>query len=213
MITKSPLRRLLGPAAAVMLLAVPLAGCGGSSSGTEPTITFTTPPSSSSSTTTAPPSPTITGQLGPPAPTATGPMSGVVPGASRTAVLTAMRAASHSGFDRVVLQFDGGTEYRVRYVPQLVEDPTGRPVNLAGAANIEVVLNGATLDDSFQGGTRRYTGPRTISPNLPEVQQVAVTGDFEAVLSVGIGVTAQTGMRVFALTAPSRLVIDVAHPG
>jgi hypothetical protein len=45
------------------------------------------------------------------------------------------------------------------------------------------------------------------------VREIAVTGDFEAVLSFGIGVQERTGVRTLALADPSRLVIDIAHPG
>ena len=38
---------------------------------------------------------------------------------------------------------------------------------------------------------------------------VAVTGDFEGVLSIGLGTRYQSWVRVFTLTAPTRVVIDV----
>ena len=128
-------------------------------------------------------------------------------------MLTSIRVAPHSDFDRVVLQFDGTARYSVRYVKQVTRDPSGEPVNLDGGAFLEVTLQGATLDDAFQGGTRKYTGPERITPALTAVRDISVTGDFEAVLSFGIGVQERTGIRTFALAGPSRLVIDVAHPG
>jgi hypothetical protein len=128
-------------------------------------------------------------------------------------VLTSIRIAPHADFDRVVLQFDGTARYGVRYVQQLTRDPSGAPVHLDGGAFLEVTLQGATLDDSFQGGTRTYTGPEQVAPALTAVREVAVTGDFEAVLSFGIGVQEKTGFRTLALSGPSRLVIDIAHPG
>jgi peptidoglycan hydrolase-like protein with peptidoglycan-binding domain len=40
---------------------------------------------------------------------------------------------------------------------------------------------------------------------------VADAGDFEAVLTWGIGVAAQTGLRATRLTGPSRIAVDVVH--
>lgn len=40
---------------------------------------------------------------------------------------------------------------------------------------------------------------------------VTITGDFEGVLSVGIGMRKQTWVKASTLTAPTRLVIDVGR--
>ncbi len=40
---------------------------------------------------------------------------------------------------------------------------------------------------------------------------VAITGDFEATLSVGVGMRKQTWVTVFTLTGPNRVVIDVGR--
>jgi hypothetical protein len=40
---------------------------------------------------------------------------------------------------------------------------------------------------------------------------VAITGDYESYLSIGIGMREQTWVNVFTLTAPSRVVIDVGR--
>ena len=62
-------------------------------------------------------------------------------GAQSTPTLVDVRAGSHAGFDRVVFQFRGAVpEHRVQYVDQLVEDGTGDPVSVAGAADLEVVF-------------------------------------------------------------------------
>src|SRR5437773_8324057 len=49
--------------------------------------------------------------------------------------LVAVRVGRHQGFDRVVLELRGSPPgYNVRYVPQVVQDGSGRPVPLAGSA-------------------------------------------------------------------------------
>jgi hypothetical protein len=50
-----------------------------------------------------------------------------------------------------------------------------------------------------------------MSPLCANLQQVKAVGDFEGVVSFGLGLRRKTGFRVFRLTDPTRIVIDVAH--
>lgn len=47
--------------------------------------------------------------------------------------------------------------------------------------------------------------------SYPALLQVRAAGDFESYLSLGIGLSQRAGFRVFTLTQPYRVVIDVAH--
>jgi hypothetical protein len=104
--------------------------------------------------------------------------------------------------------------YRVRYVTQVSEDPSDRPVRLEGHAFLLVVMPGGTLDTTPQvddpRDARAYQGSRRIRPELRNVREIAAAGDFEAVVSFGMGVEHRDGFRVLTLTGPSRVVIDVA---
>ena len=51
---------------------------------------------------------------------------------------------------------------------------------------------------------------RQLTPLCPNLRHRAA-GDFEGVVSFGLGLRRKTGFRVFRLTAPTRIVIDVAH--
>jgi len=53
--------------------------------------------------------------------------------------------------------------------------------------------------------------PNVRTPLCPNLRQVKVAGDFEGVVTFGIGLRRKTGFRVFRLTAPSRIVVDVLH--
>jgi hypothetical protein len=125
--------------------------------------------------------------------------------------LVGLRAGRHPGFDRVVFQFRGAVpEHRVQYVDQLVEDGTGDPVSVAGAADLEVVFEGANAHE--ENGSPTIT-PRRFSPGLPAVKEIAQLGDFEAVVSYGIGVDQRRPIEVSTRSNPSRLVIDIATTG
>src|SRR5215211_7464143 len=132
-------------------------------------------------------------------------------GAQSAPTLTDVRAGGHTGFDRVVFEFSGAVpEHRVGYVDQLVQDGSGQPVAVAGAADLEVVFRGANA--------HRQDGSPTISPRrfptgLTAVKEVAQIGDFEAVVTYGIGVDRKRPLKVSTLSNPSRLVIDVSTTG
>jgi hypothetical protein len=40
---------------------------------------------------------------------------------------------------------------------------------------------------------------------------VKLAGDFEGVVTFGLGLKRRTGFRVFRLTGPARVVVDVRH--
>jgi hypothetical protein len=131
-----------------------------------------------------------------------GPRNGPAP-----AVLRHVRVGRHPGFDRVVFEFRRSTpKWSARYVPKVIHDGSGRPVRLLGRAFVHVVFQGANID-------RASAGPPEIvrTPRFPTLLQVKEAGDFEAVVSFGLGLRRKVGFRVFRLAAPSRLVLDVAH--
>ncbi len=80
---------------------------------------------------------------------------------------------------------------------------------MRGRAIVEIVLSQAAAhrDD----GTPTFTGPIPNVTGFATFRQIADAGDFEAVLTWGIGVAARTGLRVVTLTAPSRVAVDVLH--
>jgi hypothetical protein len=127
--------------------------------------------------------------------------------APETPTLVDVRAGGHTGYDRVVFEFRGPVpEHRIGYVDQLVQDGSGNPVSVAGAADLEVVFDGANAHDEDGSPT---ISPRRFSPGLTAVKEVAQLGDFEAVVSYGIGVDRRRPIEVSTLSSPSRLVIDV----
>ncbi|HEY9475929.1 MAG TPA: hypothetical protein VIS06_19020 [Mycobacteriales bacterium] len=125
--------------------------------------------------------------------------------------LVAIRAAHHPGYDRLVFEFRGGLPQRhdVNYVPVVIADGSGEPVPLAGDAFLHVVFSPAVGHDDAGHGT---FGPTRRTTALPQIIQVATAGDFEAVLSFGVGLARRTPFHVFTLTNPSRVVIDVTTP-
>ena len=126
---------------------------------------------------------------------------------SRTAVLEHVRVGRHPGFDRVVFEFRAGTPaWSAKYVPQVVHDGSGLPVTLPGTAFLHVVFRGTRID-------RASAGPPPIvrTPRFATLLQLKEAGDFEGVVSFGLGLRRKVGFRGFRMTSPSRVVVDVAH--
>jgi hypothetical protein len=124
------------------------------------------------------------------------------------AELFSVAAACHRGFDRVVIRARLATPgYDVRHVTRILADPSGNPVPLLGTKRIRVILRHARGHTT--GGANLLPG--TITPLCSNLRQVKRAGDFEGVVSFGLGMRRATGFRVFRLTGPTRVVVDVAH--
>jgi hypothetical protein len=109
-----------------------------------------------------------------------------------------------------VFQLDGPipSHYSVRYVPEVRLDGSGHPLQLRGAAFLEVVVRAPTHD---QDG-RPVLTPTRLRPDFPALREVNAPGSFEGQTTAGIGVTKRVGFRVLELANPTRIVIDLAHP-
>lgn len=131
--------------------------------------------------------------------------------AQQTSTLVAIRAAHQPDYDRVVFEFTGSVPAQrdVGYVPELIGDPSGLAVPVAGDAILQVRMAPARGHDD--NGNVTY-GPTRRTYALPNVIQVVNSGDFEGVLTFGIGLAQRTGVTVFTLTNPSRIVVDIATP-
>ncbi len=126
--------------------------------------------------------------------------------------MTGIRTGLNPGFDRIVLDLTAGPAPAVRYelLDELIADGSGEIVWLTGEFFIGVTATPAAAHND--AGNPTYPGPQKFrTRNLRNVMAVAVTGDFEATLSIGLGVRSRTPVTVFTLTAPNRVVIDVGH--
>ncbi len=202
---------LLGAATVVWLLA----GCG---TGDD---TAATGPSSSSDSPTSPSSVSSTPTIGSPTTDSVDdPADDVPPFPHRTArqtakgsrggdlVLTDVRVAEHQGFDRIVLEFTGSSRpgWAVEYVDQAVLDGSGKHVPLDGDAFLNISASGTTWP-----APGYYDGPARFEPESGgDVRDVHVGGTFEGYTQVIVGIAGdRVPFRTFALTGPSRLVVDV----
>jgi hypothetical protein len=122
-----------------------------------------------------------------------------------SAQLTGIRVAHHAespGFDRIVFDFSGGIpsyDLTRQESSTFVKDASGQSVALDGNAGIKLVFR----DADVQGA------PDDQKPNLAAVREIAQLGNFERVLTYGVGLSSSGCVRVLELTGPARLVVDV----
>jgi hypothetical protein len=125
-------------------------------------------------------------------------------------VLTDVRVAPQEGFDRIVLEFTGTgiPGWAVHYVDEAVLDGSGRTVGMEGDAILQIGASGTTYPGP-EGDY--YSGPTRFEPGNGDVTDVYVGGTFEGDTQVFAGLGGDpVPFRVWTLTHPSRLVVDVA---
>ncbi|MFJ1969239.1 hypothetical protein ACIO93_11280 [Streptomyces sp. NPDC087903] len=131
--------------------------------------------------------------------------------------VTNARTGRHDCYDRFVVDVPGASAaqlgYSVRYVTQLIQDPTGHPIPVSGGAIIEVIVRAPAYD--IDSGTATYPG--RVGERLPGVnltgyrtfRDAKFGGTFEGQSQFGLGVRARLPFRV--LQQDGHLVVDVAH--
>jgi hypothetical protein len=58
----------------------------------------------------------------------------------------------------------------------------------------------------------QVTAPGQVTFNLPNIKEVVSTGDFEGVVTYGIGLSRKAETRILTLADASRVVIDFLQP-
>ncbi|MEU5864760.1 hypothetical protein ABZ815_26580 [Nonomuraea sp. NPDC047529] len=126
------------------------------------------------------------------------------------AVVTGVRYATHDGYDRVVIDLKGDIPgYKVKWVDEFLEDGSGEPMGVRGGAYLQLTLVPANAHDD--DGNPTWKGGPVYPANLKNVSDVVRTGDFEGRVGIGLALARKAGFRVKEQSAPSRLVLDVAH--
>jgi hypothetical protein len=123
-------------------------------------------------------------------------------------VLLGIRTAAHpeAGYDRVVFDFEGPLPgYTVRYVDEVRQDPSDRPVAMPGRRSLLVVFHPAQAHTDA-GSATVAGGVRPL--DHPMLRGYAQVGDFEGYVSIALGLDDVVGFRVGEL--PGRVYLDVA---
>ena len=126
-------------------------------------------------------------------------------------VLRAVRSATHQGYDRIAFEFNsaGLPAWRAEYVDRAVVNcGSGEPVRVGGNAWLQISFTGAQAH-SEKGDASG--APRRRKLSLPVGRDLVRTCDFEGEVTYVIGVAKPNPYTPRIMSAPARLVIDIAH--
>jgi hypothetical protein len=120
-----------------------------------------------------------------------------------------VRVGRHASFDRVVVTLRGSLPgYRVGYVHKLFFGGSGEEVDLRGPVSMSIVVQPVSNPGTGNG---RFLSPDRRVFRLPEVREYRVLDFFEGTFGAGLGLRATRPFRVFTLTGPPRIVVDIQH--
>ena len=125
--------------------------------------------------------------------------------------VTAVRVAAHEGYDRVVFELagrqPGDPGWRVEYVEDPAQQGSGDPVDLQGEAALSVTITGTGYP--FDTGQEEVSAAPPLPSDLTAVTDLELGGVFEGQYQAFIGTSGQAPFRVFRLSDPARVVVDV----
>ena len=124
---------------------------------------------------------------------------------TKALALTGIRAATHEGFTRIVLEFSGeGTPgvWSAAWTDEAVEQGRGLPIQVDGEAVLDLVIDGTPMtatENPYPGGTHTRAGDL----------DVVSDGTFEDNTHVVIGAPATRQFQIGFLSNPVRMVVDI----
>jgi hypothetical protein len=133
--------------------------------------------------------------------------------ADAAVTVTDLRVGRQDGFDRVVFEVGGtGTPgWDVRYVDAASSQGSGKPVDVAGDAILQVSLTGVGYP--YDTGVTEYSSPAPLTAQgTKNVTEVVYDATFEGTAVSFVGTKAQTPFRVYLLENPTLVVLEVADP-
>lgn len=126
--------------------------------------------------------------------------------------ITGARTGLHDGFDRVVLDLTGDEPslgWFARLADHALEDPSGLPLQVEGERFLHLGIPGI---DWTTESPERYDGAPVQGRGTEVVTEVVFGALFEGQQQVVLGLREDADYRVFSLSDPARIVIDVRHP-
>jgi hypothetical protein len=169
-----------------VVMFVVLAACGGDTDNDNASPSATSSPTTTTTTT----------------PFSSTPVS--TPENSEQGELTEIRTGAHDGFVRVVFVFSNLVPgYSVKPAdPPFTQDGSGKEVAVAGNGHLAVRLIARAHNESGEP-----TAPAKL--DVPGLGDIVLLGDFEGVVNYVIGTSEPELFKIFTLSSPARLVLDI----
>ena len=125
-----------------------------------------------------------------------------------------LRWGFHEDYDRVVIETSGEgiPGWLAQFVPAAATQGRGEPISLTGSHLLQVIGRGTEMPVTPELQEIAMTESGLFEVGGASITQVWLDRTFEDQFQLVLG-TQSTQFRVFALSGPSRLVVDVKHPG
>ncbi|MCR5928103.1 hypothetical protein GC584_01370 [Corynebacterium sp. zg912] len=119
-----------------------------------------------------------------------------------------VRAGSHEGVDRVVVELSGtGTpNVLAGYTPDPSQQASGLPLVPAGNAYFELIIQGVPWSMGLSDADLAKADPTGVAAG--GIQEIADGGIFEADAQYIVGLDAQRPYNLYLLENPTRVVVD-----
>jgi hypothetical protein len=122
--------------------------------------------------------------------------------------IDAVRTGTHTGYDRITIEFKTFHVNDYSVEPQsnakFTQGASGQPVILRGNAGLLMTIHGADAHTS-------YSGPTDFKTNYVVLVEARQVQDFEGTVQWALGLSKAACYRTYFLANPSRLVIDVQN--
>jgi hypothetical protein len=124
-----------------------------------------------------------------------------------SSVLIAVRTGSHSGYDRIVFEFNATLpSYEVDYISRPYHQcGSGEEVTMQGAEIVQVRFSVAQAHDD---AGRATIGKVSVPPGFA-MKEVRLVCDFEGEVTFLIGMKGKIQYRVDEMKNPARMVLDI----
>ncbi|WRS29288.1 hypothetical protein U6G28_07060 [Actinomycetaceae bacterium MB13-C1-2] len=129
-----------------------------------------------------------------------------------TALVTGMRLAEHDDFDRIVIDLQGDTSvgWTTRWTDNPVEEGRGEPLVISGNEFLDIAITGTRIPETDEDWSLVYDD---FSAKATGEISAIYDGTYEGRSHVVIGMTQKAPYRIFQLSNPSRVVIDIQRVG
>ena len=130
------------------------------------------------------------------------------PSSAPPSEIDAVRTGTHTGYDRITIEFKTFHVNDYSVVPQsnanFTMGASGQPVTLRGNDGLLMTIHGADAHTA-------YTGPTDFKTNYAVLLEARQVQDFEGTVQWALGLSKAACYRTYFLANPSRLVIDVQN--
>lgn len=132
-----------------------------------------------------------------------------VPSGDSGLLATDFRVGIHEGYYRVVVEMVGAGDpgWRISWVDESVELGRGEPLPIPQGHVLDILIEGAAWPVSKGAPEYFYNGPA--DKRLDEDVIAWFDGAFESQTHVAVSLPEEREYRVFSLTDPIRLVVDI----